>query len=280
MTLKTILTCLTTEQHTPAILGAAIPLARRHGAHLIGLHTLEALEIYPGIAMHVTDEMFKAFNAEQKHAAEGIKAAFETRTRGEDFVSEYRLLQAQSNSASERMIESARAADLVIMAHEDREVDRYDQRRVQSAVIRHSGRPVIVVPNGYEGPEIGNRILVGWSDTREAARAAHDALALARPGAEITLLRVQPHGGDALRDADLLDLSAALARHGASVDVRHVDGSGADGIAQALLQTGFEMGADLIATGAFGHSSAYDFVVGATTSALLKSANLPVLFSK
>ena len=36
----------------------------------------------------------------------------------------------------------------------------------------------------------------------------------------------------------------------------------------------------MIVTGAFGHSRAYDFVIGATTYALLRDAKLPVLFSK
>lgn len=279
MTVKTILVCLTTKEHSPALLRAAVPLARQHGAHLVGLHTLEALEVYPGIAMHVTAEMFSAFNATQKEEAEAIKSIFDEHASKEDFVSEYRLIQAQSKMASDRMVESARAADLVIMAHGDREVDRYDQRHAQSAVIKQSGRPVIVVPNDFDGSPIGSKILIGWSDTREAARAAHDVLPLTAETAEITLLRVKTSTSDELQDADLLDLSTALARHGHKVDVSHTETAGA-GIPDVLLKTAFEMGADLIATGAYGHSTAYDFVVGATTSALLKSAETPVLFSK
>ena len=279
MTTKTLLACLTTQEHAAAVLGAAVPLARRHGAHLVGLHTLEALEIYPGIAVHVSAEVFSAFNAEQHRQAEAIRDIFESFTAKEDFVSEYRLLQSQSKTAADRMIESARAADLVMMAQADGEVDRYDQRYVQSAVIRHAGRPVIVVPNGYDGPPIGSRILVGWSDTREAARAAHDVLPLAAPGAEFTLLRVTSGASDEMKDADLLDLSTALARHGHNVNVRHTE-IGAGSIADVLLRIAFEEGSDLIATGAFGHSTAYDFVLGATTTALLKAANRPVLFSK
>jgi nucleotide-binding universal stress UspA family protein len=53
-----------------------------------------------------------------------------------------------------------------------------------------------------------------------------------------------------------------------------------DGVAAVLNTVAFETGADLIVTGAFGHSKAYDFVIGATTYALLNSAKLPVLFSK
>lgn len=276
---KTILVCLTTKEHAATLLKAAVPLARRTGAHLIGLHTLEALEVYPGISIHIPDQVFANFSASQKQTAEEIKEIFNAHTRSEDFVSEYRLVRAHSNTASERMIESARAADLVIMAHEDKDLDRYDQRRAQEAVIRQSGRPVIVVPLGYDGPEIGHKALLGWSETREAGRAAHDMLDILAPGSEIVALRVKDRAQDELHDSDMLDVTSALARHGHKVDLRHLDQAG-QAIADVLLQCAFEEGADIVVTGAFGHSNAYDFVVGATSKALLRDAKLPVLLSK
>lgn len=279
MPIKTILVCMTTKENAETLMKAAVPLARRHGAHLVGLHTLQALEIYPGVAIHVTADVYQQFNSGQQQEADAIQAVFEAYTENEDFISEWRLLKAQATMASERMVESARAADLVIMAHEDKKTDRYDQRRAQSAVIRQSGRPVIVIPMDYDGPEVGQNLLVGWSDTREAARAVHDALTLAGNASHFTLVRVTNRATDEMQDADILDVSTAISRHGHSVDVIQTEWHGS-GITEELLKTAFEKGADLIVTGAFGHSAAYDFVVGATTSKLLKDANLPVLFSK
>ncbi|MEO9826062.1 MAG: universal stress protein [Paracoccaceae bacterium] len=276
---KTILVCLTTPDHVETLLKVAVPLARKHGAHLIGLHTVEALVVYPGIAMHVPDTAFASFNESQKEEAEAIKAVFEKYTNPEEFVSEFRLVRAEAQSASERMVESARAADLVIMAHEDKNSDRYDQRHAQTQVIRESGRPVIVVPLGYDGPEIGANILLGWSDTREATRAAHDMLGLADDGASLTVLRVEKNPQDAFKDSDAIDMAEMYARHGLKATLDHRDPMG-DGIADVLQNVAFEKGADLIVTGAFGHSRAYDFVLGATTYALLRDQKLPVLFSK
>ncbi len=279
MPVKTILVCLTTKEHCDALLRAAVPLARKHGAHLIGLHTLEALVVYPGIAMHIQDDVFRAFNASQVEESDAIEEIFKRHTQAEDFVSEYRVLPAASTTASERLIESARAADIVIMAHEDKETDRFDQRRAQSEVIRYSGRPVIVVPLDFDGPDLGANLLLGWSDTREAARAAHDLLTIADPGAKITVLRVGEKQSDALTDSRAIDVSETLARHGHNVSVQHTDYGGKD-VADALMRVAFEEGADLIVTGAFGHSRAYDFVLGATTHALLKGATMPVMFCK
>lgn len=279
MSVKTILVCLTTPEHSATLLKIAVPLARKHGAHLIGLHTLEALMVYPGIAMHVPETVFGSFNDSQKAESQAIKGIFEQYTAAEDFISEFRLIRTEAASAAERMIECARASDLVIMAHEDHNSDRYDQRHAQAQVIRNSGRPVIVVPLNYDGPEIGSNIVLGWSDTREAARAAHDMLELANDGAELTVLRIGPKTTDALRDSDAIDIVEMFARHGLNptLDYREPQGSN---IAQVLNKVAFEKGADLIVTGAFGHSRAYDFVLGATSYELLREQTVPVLFSK
>jgi len=68
-------------------------------------------------------------------------------------------------------------------------------------------------------------------------------------------------------------------RHGPSVELVHRDKDG-EKIADVLGQEAFEVGADMMATGAFGHSRAYDFVIGAATRSLLSDAKLPVMFSK
>lgn len=279
MPLKTLLVCLTTLDHADTLMKLAVPLARKNNAHLVGLHTLEALLVYPGIAMHVPDSVFSAFNEAQNEESEKIKAVFAKHTESEDFPSEYRLLRTQGTSAGVRIVESARAADLVIMPAEDKDADRVDQRNVQVQVIRESGRPVIVVPHGYDGAEIGKNILLGWSDTREAARASHDMLIVSDDDAHVTVLRVGSPTKDALADSDAIDLTEMLCRHGltTTMEVRSPVG---DSIAEVLNKVAFERGSDLIVTGALGHSRAYDFVIGATTHSLLRDAKLPVLFSK
>lgn len=279
MTLKTILVCLTTVEHAATLLKLAVPLARRHNAHLLGLHTLEALLVYPSIAMHIPEPAFVEFTTSQREEAAQIEAIFSKHTKNEDFPSEWRLLKAESATASDRMVDCARACDLVIMGQEDRDADRYDQRRAQSLVIRDSGRPVIVVPTGYDGPPVGDNILLGWSNTREAARAAHDLTLVAGQGAKVTVLRVIDRIMDELSDAEAIDLAAMYDRHGLKVELQHRE-NGGDGIAALLGRYAFEKGSDLIVTGAFGHSRAYDFVLGATSHALLRDARLPVMFSK
>ena len=278
MAMKTLLACLMNRENADAVLACAVPLARAHGAHLVGLHTVEALLVYPGIAIHVPDATFGAFNESQKKESNAIEAIFRKHTENEDFPSEWRLVKAEATSAASRMIESAHAADLVIMPQEDNSVSRGDQSHAQVSVIRESGRPVIVVPTNYEGPELGHKIVLGWSDTREATRAAHDALLVAREGSTIDILRVDGHTSDELTDFDAINLAAMFDRHGLQAETAHRD-RGRHEIAEILMNHAFEKGADMMVTGAFGHTRIYDFVIGAVTHTLLRDAKLPVLFS-
>ena len=73
MTLKTIMLCLTSPDDTEVLLKAAVPLARRTGAHLIGLHSADALQVYPTVAMHLPMTFYADFSAGQAKLAFEIK---------------------------------------------------------------------------------------------------------------------------------------------------------------------------------------------------------------
>jgi nucleotide-binding universal stress UspA family protein len=279
MSVRNILVCLTTEEAARPLMAAACLIAARSGAHVTGIHTMEALMVYPGIAMHVPGTAFQEFNASQEAQAKAIEAIFDAATHAQDFVAEWRLLKAESATAADRQIESARAADLVIMAQEDPAHDRVDQHGIQERMIRESGRPVLILPHGYTPKALGESLLIGWSATREAARAAHDALTLAPEGAAARILTVTHRGApDRATAATAADLANALARHGLKTEVTDRPADGA-GVAEVLLDAAFEQGADMVVTGAFGHSRVYDFVIGAATRELMAKMTLPVLFS-
>ena len=275
--MKTILACLTTEEHAPDILSAAVPVARRKDSHLIGLHTLEALAIYPGIWMHVPQDIYTHFSSSQEEMSEAIQAVFEARMRTEDFPWEWRSVKAQSMSAADRMVDAARTSDLVIMAQADETTDRADQYHAQEHVIRQSGRPVLHVPKGYRGEKIGASVVIGWSLSREAARAVHDALPLMEPGTKAWIVTVAQ--GETRSYDGATELARALDRHGIEAEVVQRTAEKPH-IAEVLQNEALERGADLIVTGAFGHSRLYDFVVGAVTLELMRDAPVPVLFSR
>lgn len=279
MTLRTILVSLTSTSSAAALLRSAAVLARRSNAHVIGLFVTESLVVYPGIAMHIPEVGVQSFVASQAAYAKEIRSIFDTFAKSEDFPTEWRQIHSESGFMVDSIIANARFADLVVMAQEDDGADRPLVNNLQEWVIKESGRPVLVMPRGYTAEHLGEKIVIGWSETREATRAVHDMIAVASPDARVRVVRVGKLPGNTLADHTANDVAAALNRHGPSVEIVHREKEG-DTVAEVLGHEAFEMGADMIVTGAFGHSRAYDFVIGAATRHLLRNAKLPALFSK
>ncbi|MGI9364064.1 MAG: universal stress protein [Rhizobiaceae bacterium] len=279
MSNKTILVCLTTTVNAERLMKAACLLARRFNAHLVGLHTLQSIEVYPGIVIDLPRQTKDNFAKEQEAQAEQIRNVFEQYTAGEDFVSEWRLVKAQSSQAAERFVEHALCSDLVIMGQADPENDRVDQRDAQEMVIKRSGRPVLVIPSVGNFETIGEHALIGWSATRESNRAVHDAIPFLSDTGKATVLWVSHSDTDAAHlETTAHAVAMLLSRHNVDATVAHWQNTKI-AIADALLNEAYDRGADMIVTGAFGHSRFYDFVIGATTTSLLEHMTVPVLFS-
>lgn len=279
MPYKTILVCYTNEESAEQLTKSARALASRYDAHLIGVHTLQAMEVYPGIAMHITSDVTAHFNEAQAKQGEAIASIFKRLTNNQDFVAEWRLVQGRGTHIGEQLAEYARCADLVIMGQPNPVAERPDQHNVQRSVIEGSGRPVLVIPKEGTFETFGASAVIGWSATREATRALHDAVDLLLPDGHATLVWVKAWlSSGALIHDSVKDAAAMLDRHGVAATVKGVDSSG-DAIGKVLLDQAFELGADMIVTGAYGHSRVYDFVLGTTTSHLMDNMNLPILFS-
>ncbi|WP_298432426.1 universal stress protein [uncultured Jannaschia sp.] len=277
MTIRTILTCLLNESSADLLSEASTALAARFDAHLVGQHTVEAIVVYPGIAMHISGPTFDGFNAAQAKQSKAIEAVFRAAVDRAGVKGEWRNVDTGSAIAADRMIESARSADLVVMTRPDRDYDRPDQRFALDQVIRDGGRPVLLVPDTGLGDGVGQRAILAHAGTRESARAAFDLIPLLEDGAAIHVVHVG-NERDEMRDFAMTELSAALARHGFDVTMTHRvphDRS----IAKVLLDEAREVGADVIAAGAYGHSRTYAFFLGDTTGDLIRDTNVPVLFS-
>ncbi|TFL17180.1 universal stress protein [Jannaschia formosa] len=278
MTPKTVLACLTDEAGAPALTRTASTLATGWDAHLVGLHVMEGVVFYPRYPVSIPATVYQGIRKHQREQAERLKAVFDKESAGLGARAEWRLLTAGDELPSDAAVEVARAADLVMMSAAEGGQDAHQQRFLQEAVIRGAGRPVLVVPKDGETAGLG-RALVGWRDTAQAARALHDLVPLLSAGAAIRLVSFGP--GPRLGDAGevMTDLAATLSRHGFEVEIdRRFDR--VESIAGALEAEAREFGADVLAVGAYGHSRAYDLILGAVSRDLLREARIPVLFSR
>ncbi|RDU99381.1 universal stress protein [Trinickia dinghuensis] len=161
--------------------------------------------------------------------------------------------------------------------------------RQASMLVVAASCPIVLVPPASVAHEV-KRVLIGWSDTRESARALHDALPLLQRARGT--VQVCQWVYDERRTHSLDELECYLQAQGVkpqcvverlrgmSFDERMITPTVVDAsIAERLLSHAAEMNADLVVTGGYGHARLHEWVLGGVTRTLLGSMTVPVLMS-
>ena len=197
MALKDILVHLDITPRCATRLEIAARLAMQHGAHLIGLHVIDipSANYFYGAAMPFVpanpEEIVQRIRAEASEAAEPVEAAFRDCLRRNGIEGEWRMVEGPPSAT---VALHARYTDLAWSAS-----PTATRRRMSDAVtvttVMTSGRPVLAVPFAGEFPTIGERVLVAWNASREAARAVNDALPLLIGAKQVTVLAINPQRG-------------------------------------------------------------------------------------
>jgi len=123
-----------------------------------------------------------------------------------------------------------------------------------------------------------DHVVVGWKDTREARRAIQDALPFLHEAKRVTVIEICENGQKEAARRRVDDVVHYLARHRVKAETRvevQLLGSGAD----QIIEFAEDEGADLLVTGAFGHSRLNEWIFGGMTRDLLTSSPICCLMS-
>jgi nucleotide-binding universal stress UspA family protein len=173
----------------------------------------------------------------------------------------------------------ARYADLVVIGQQKPDSTGGVSREFERSLPAVAGRPVLVVPYAFERRPVGRQVLVAWNASREAARAVVDALPFLMRADQVHVVAFDPQvSARAHGEEPGADIALYLARHGVKVAVSRYDAQDMD-TGNLLLSRAFDLSADLIVMGAWGHSRLREFVLGGVTRTLLESMTVPVLMS-
>jgi nucleotide-binding universal stress UspA family protein len=279
MLYKTILVHCNDKRRIEALLAPAVNLAERFQAHLIGLSVVPPVSVVSAGAEGppiVLDEHCKVYRDDENPA---MKSAFEAATHGRAFVGEWRDDEADAYGAANRVLQYARAADLVVAAQADPQWAGSEWLDVADRLAMESGRPVLIVPNSGAQAGVGERVLVAWNARREAARAVFDALPILQRAEEVKVVWVNPQSEHELaQDIPAADICAALARHGVKCQATEQVKPRAS-VGETLLSCAKDMSADLLVMGCYGHTRLREFVFGGASRHVLAHMSVPVLMS-
>jgi nucleotide-binding universal stress UspA family protein len=250
----------------------AASLADKFTASLIGL---SALAIPPpivadGVVMDaLTDvdiEEMRARLADKGNWFRGIAG-------GDDGKREWRSML---DLPTEALAREARSADLVVIGRLKVPGSAYSSLDPGEAILK-MGRPTLVVPEAV-GTLRAEHVVIGWKDTREARRAVQDSLPFLQEAMRVTIVETCRPDEEKTALGHLDDVTHYLTRHrikgGPRVMVQQ-EGSGA---AQLIRIAQVER-ADLLVTGAYGHSRLGEWVFGGMTRDLLATSPICCLMS-
>jgi nucleotide-binding universal stress UspA family protein len=274
---KDLLVAINPARNREARLEVAVRMARTFNAHLTGLHAAPSPYVLPFVDPPIAPEALELQAGFLRQAREKAKALFQARVAAEGLSAEWR---EQDGDAGTITSLHARYADLAILGQADPgAVAGEEAHDIVGSVVLGSGRPVLVVPYAGTFPSLGERVLVAWNASREAARAVNDALPILQRAAQVVVLAVNPHGGPRGHgEAPGADIALHLARHGVKAEA---DWFKAEDLAvgEALLSRAADLSVDLVVMGAYGRTRVRELILGGATRAMLQAMTTPVLMS-
>lgn len=248
----------------------ALALAPRLDAYVAGLYVASlgtvAYSTLETVVFQVqeADELYDAALAQGGSWAQRLAAAG---VSGEWLVAQGEPVEA--------ICHAARWCDLVVAERPQLNADAPIGWGIVSRTVFGAGVPVVVVPETAKQGSVGDRVLVAWNHSREAARAIHGALPLLRQAKEVIVL----DGAEqttlvGARHLPALDLPTHFARHGVNAEFRKFNATSNYGA--GILDAARAAKSDLIVMGAWGHSRIAELVLGGATRHLFQNSDIPL----
>lgn len=280
MTYKTILAVLDSPRSTAQVADFAISLSRDFDAHLIGLHAetlasvaiVAPMEIPDPVAIQALQEMAQADTAE-------VERIYKERQSLAGVSAEWRGLSSAAGYSGSSVIDTARAADLIVAGQGNPEHPADGWRDLESFLF-DSGRPILLIPYILREPRPIKRVLIAWNGSREATRATFDALPFLKQAEEVEIFTVDPEE-TTVQSPTLAGaaIAATLARHGCKVTVATGETNGLP--ASAVIENRLsDDSIDLLVMGAYTHSRLWEMLFGGVTRTLLNSMTALTLLSR
>jgi nucleotide-binding universal stress UspA family protein len=275
--MKTIL--IPTEDHDrmPAVLEAALQVARAFDSYM------EGLAVRPAAAAYVTVEPVSGLaipGADLAEAAQAARAQFESfmQRQGvpqgahEPAVLSYSWPRAEA--VDDGFIGNyGRVFDLIALGRPGPSSQNPRMAPLEAALFE-SGRPVLIAPDKMPAT-LARNVLIAWNGSTEQAHTNAFAMPLLRLAETVTVLTVEggitpgPSGEDAARQ---------LRRNGIKATALTVK-PGTRSTGEAILDHAASLGCDLLVKSAYTHSRLRQMIFGGATRHILANATVPVFMA-
>lgn len=272
MSLESLLVYVEAGREQTSLVHLAADVAARYGSTITGLSVLGIRP--PFVADGVVIDVGGEAEIEQMKLSLATRETWFRRVAKE----KGRAVEWRSGlePPTERLIREAAGADLIIMSSTREIGDTYRRPDIGEVALR-AGRPVLVVPDRMDALK-ADRIVVGWKNTREARRALADALPFLARATEVTIVEIcEKEAGEAAL-SEVEDVRRYLEKHQVKSSYEFI-ARPAGPAGRQLVTIAHQIHADLIVTGAYGHTRLGEWIFGGATRELLTESDVCCLMS-
>ena len=275
MTYATLMVHLELGASNKGLLQVAGDFAERFQANVIGIAAAQPMQMIYNDGYYSGD-LVQLDRTEIEKEIKAAEGEFRSALRGLADKLEWRSTVSFSPLAN-YLAHQARSADLIITGVDHKNSFLDSSRHVYMGdLVMQVGRPVLIVPTSASGLHL-NKVIVGWTDTRETRRAIVDALPLLKKTAHVLVVEITPESELELARGRLRDVVRWLDGHGVAAKSLATPTFADD--ATHLAKIARENGADVIVAGAYGHSRLREWALGGVTRDLLLTADRCALVS-
>jgi nucleotide-binding universal stress UspA family protein len=231
---------------------------------------LERLGVAVDLARRVHGRLNGVFVTQENDGkADWAHSLFERAARRSSLETTWRVVPIHNDTG---FLFLARRSDLAVLPSVG--ITPVSATRPLGQVALESGRPVLILPPPQTDMSIGNIVLVGWNESRESARAIHDALPILVEAEKVYVLTVvKPGDPEPIADTTLLD---HLREQGVTAElVRRHGEEPADELAGEARRTG----ADMIVIGLHRRVCSGELKFGDVSERFGRTGSMPVFCS-
>ena len=277
--IKSILLPFNNVLPTAVAINAAKTLGRHFGSYIEGAFCRQLLPVIAGEGITLPGDYLAEFEEEGRRQSEEARDVF-FQLIGEADIPEADLEEAtvglragwteMVGTGTGGVAEYARLFDLSIIARPGDEV-AVEWKSTIEALLFESGRPILLV--GDEVPSVlGDRVVVAWNGSVEAARSVAMSEALLLNSSEVVVVTV---AGATVPGPSAKQLVAQMCARNIPARAETIE-RGEATVGGAFLDYVEDFDADLLIKSAFTQSRFRQWVFGGATKEIIATASIPV----
>ena len=272
MSIKNILVAFNGSQSSVSALKYAASLARSGEGHVTALLAHSKHEVVNSRGAWVPAKARQIIEAANAEIIDSIEEHFNA-IKPELGLGERLHFLRESGRVDAVLSECARSFDLIIVGQQYKQAADEHVMIHPDRIALMSGRPILMVPDGYDAEAVHNHAAVAWDGGRAAARALSDSLQLLEDQGKVTILTV----GKETSPRPISEVLDHLSRHGVEVDHQELEQD--HSIGNTLLAYCKAEDPCLLVMGAYEHSKFREDFLGGVTATVMREITIPVLLS-